>query len=74
MTIILITLGIIIYSFIVWWVCDGFNEEFKWVDYITTICIFPVILCIMLVGAIIYLIDYLIDMVINKIYGAIHGR
>jgi hypothetical protein len=70
MTILLITLGIIIYSFLVWWVCDGFNEEYTWVDYITMICIFPAILCIGLVGIIIYLID----IIINKIYGTIHGR
>lgn len=70
MTILLITLGIIIYSFIVWWICDGFNEKFTWEDYVIMICLFPAILCIGLVGSIIYLID----IVINKIYGTIHGR
>lgn len=73
MGIIYIIIGFLLYSFIVWWVCDGFNEEFRLIDYLTMICVFPVILCIGLTGSIIYIIDT----VINKIYGTIqkiYGR
>jgi hypothetical protein len=70
MGVIYIILGIILYSIIMWWVCGGLDEKISWSDYLTIICVFPIILCIRLVGSIIYLIDK----IINEIYGTIHGR